>query len=185
MKLSRLLAAPVIAGVMMLAQAVGVGPAHAGAYDLACHYDHITFNACLNFQYVPEDVNQVDVHVGLDASMPQGYAQEIVSHGAGFRASLWGDDNGRGRFLADLTLAPGSPTAGPGGLAASLYADNLWKGHLDEDQYVDEDEIYAVVSYFDYHQGVHKTFRTGIVRGDFSVVSGGGGPGLPNCLILC
>ena len=185
MKLSRLLAAPVIAGVMMLAQAVGAGPAHADADDLACHYDHITFNACLNFQYVTENVNQMDVHVGLNAFMPQGYAQEIVSHGAGFRASLWGDDNGRGQFLADLTLAPGSPTAGPGGLAAELYADNMYKGHLDEDQYVDEDEIYAVISYFDYHQGVHKTFRTGTVHGDFAVVSGGGGPGLPNCLILC
>jgi hypothetical protein len=185
MKLSRLLAAPVIAGVMMLTQAVGVGPAHADTYDLACHYDHITFNACLNFQQVLENVNQLDVRVGLDASMPQGYAQEIVSHGAGFRASLWGDDNGRGQFLADLTLAPGSPTAGPAGLTAALYADGLYKGYLDEDLYVAEDEIYAVVSYFDYHQGVHKTFRTGIVHGDFSLVIGGGGPGLPNCLILC
>jgi hypothetical protein len=181
MRISRLLAAPVVAGVLMLAQAVGASPAHAGVYDLACNYDHITFNACLNFRYVPEDVNQVHVRVSLDAFMPQRYAEEIVSHGAGFRASLWGDDDGHGRFLVDLTLGPGSPTAGPGGLTATLYADNLWKEYLDEDQYSAEDEVYAVVSYFDYHNGSTRTFRSGIVHGDFSRLVGGG----PVCLMRC
>src|SRR5262245_32249686 len=47
--------------------------------DLACNFDFITFNACLNF--TEPVVNSMDVHVGLDAKMPQRYADEIVQIG--------------------------------------------------------------------------------------------------------
>jgi hypothetical protein len=179
MKPARLLAAPVVAGVMVLAQAVGISPASADVNDMACNYDHITFNACLDFRSTA-DVNTLIGHVGLDSYMSEGYAQEIVSHGAAFRASLWGDDGGNDRWLADLAVVPGWPASGPDGLGADLSAA-LYRGDLNEDT-DSEDEIYAKVSYFDYHTGRTKIFRTGTVHGDFAPIFGGGGPG---CLVLC
>ena len=182
MRIPRLFAAAVAAGVLVLVQAVSVSPAHAGVYDMSCKYDHATFNACLSFHYVPDLVNNLDVQAGLDALMSQQYAQEIVSHGADVRASLWGDDDGRGQFLVDLLVTPGWPVAGPGGFSVALYEDDLWKVYLNEDA-VGDDEIYAVISYFDYHQPARrKSFRTGIVRGDFAPIIG---DGTPQCVALC
>ncbi|WP_433293699.1 hypothetical protein ACQP2F_31270 [Actinoplanes sp. CA-030573] len=179
MRLSRLVAAPLAAGILMLAQLAGVGPARAAATDMACNYDHISFNACLDFTHT--GLNEWRAHAGLDAAMPQRYAQEIIDYGAGFRASLFGDDHGTGQFLADLTLMPGWPAAGPTGLGAE-FAATLSSTTLDED-YNDEDEIYAVVSFFDYHRGVTVAFRTGTVHGEFAPVSEGGGGG--GCLVAC
>ena len=178
MKLSRLLAIPAVAGAMVLAQTVGISPAHAGFDDLACNYDYVHFNACLNFQDAGE-TNQVTAHVGLDAFMPEWYAQAIVAHGAQVRAWLWGDDGGNDHFIAELTVMPGWPAAGPSGLGAELSAANLYRGDLDEDPY-DEDEIYAVVSYFDPSQG-QVTYRTGTVHGEFAPMGGGG----DGCLVAC
>jgi len=182
MKLSRLLAAPAVAGAMLLAQAAGISPAQASTGDLACNYDFVTFNACLHFTNT--GLNQWRAHVGLDQVMSQQYAQEIVNHGAAFRATLWGDDGGGKRqFLANMTVAPGWPAAGPDGLGAELIAD-LPASTLNEDTAGgDEDEIYAIVSYFDFHNGGTISHPTGTVHGQFAPVSEGGGGG--GCLVVC
>src|SRR5215831_1703787 len=106
MRLARLLAIPAIAGAMVLALTVTGSPAYADVYDMACNYDYVTFNACLSF-HATDDVNTLNARVGLDAFMPERYAQEIVAYGAGFRATLWSDDNGHGTFIADLAITPG------------------------------------------------------------------------------
>src|SRR4051812_2148191 len=130
MRLPRLLAAASIAAGTVVA--MSAGPAYADDGP-ACQYDYITYNACVRFL----DTANVDVeHVvaGLDSYMPQGYAQEIVSNGGAFKASLWGDDGGNGHdtFIADLWVDPGSPLTGPDGLGADLSAD-VWRGYLNED----------------------------------------------------
>ncbi|SRR6266581_4438153 len=175
MRLSHLLAA--IAGAVLLAQAAAIGPARADVGDLACNYDYVTFNACLNFQDLGEP-DALNAHVGLDAFMPERYAQEIVSYGAGFRASLWSTANGRDQFIADLDVMPGWPAAGADGLGAELSA-SVARGQLNVNASGD-DAVYAIVSYFDYHTGSVKVFRTGTVHGDLGPTGGGEG-----CLQVC
>jgi hypothetical protein len=182
MRLSRLLAAPAAAGILMLAQIVGIGPAQAATTDLACNYDFTTFNACLNFDHT--GVNEWRAHVGLDAVMSQRYAQEIIDNGAGFHAALFGDDgDGQRHFLANLSIMPGWPAAGPDGLGAELSA-TVSSTTLDEDPN-DEDEIYAIVSYFDFHPGMGRVVEhyTGTVHGEFAPVTEGGGGG--GCFVVC
>jgi len=162
---------------VLLAQAAAISPARADVYDLACNYDHVTFNACLNFQNLGEP-GAVNAHVGLDSFMPERYAQEIVSYGAGFRASLWGVGNGHDQFIADLTVMPGWPAAGADGLGAELSASVAWD-QLNVNA-GGEDAIYAIVSYFDYHTGSVRVFRTGTVHGEFAPSGGGEG-----CLLAC
>ena len=179
MRLSRLLAAAAITGGLVLGQTVGIGPAHANTTDLACKYDHISYNACLDFR-ATNDVNWLTAHVGLDSFLPEGYAQEIVAGGAAVRASLWGDDGSSQQFIADLTVMPGWPAAGPDGFGVEL-SEVLSRGQLNEDRDGD-DELYAVVSYFDFHgSGTRHVFQTGTVHGDFSPLGGGG----PGCLVAC
>jgi len=179
MRLSRVLAAPAAAGIMVLAQAVGIGPAQAATTDLACNYDFSTFDACLNI--TPVGLNQWNVHVGLDAVMSQRNAQEIIDNGAVFRATLYGDDGGgRRQFLTSLTLMPGWPAAGPEGLGAELSA-NVPGSILDEDKN-DEDEIFAEISYFDFHKDKVVKYVTGTVHGEFAEVTEGGGGG---CFVVC
>lgn len=179
MQLPRLLVAAAITGVLVMGQAMDIGPAYANTTDLACKYDYISYNACLDFR-VTNDVNWLTAHVGLDSFLPEGYAQEIVAHGAAVRASLWGDDGSRQQFIADLTVTPGWPAAGPDGLGVEL-SEVVSRGQLNED-IDDEDEVYAVVSYFDFHgDGTRHVFHTGTVHGDFSPLGGGG----PGCLVAC
>jgi hypothetical protein len=175
----RLFAVPAIAGAMLLALVVAPSPAYADINDLACNYDYVTFNACLSFS-TTDYGNTFTARVGLDALMPERYAQEIVSYGAGFRATLWGDDNGHGTYIADLTLTPGWPYALPDRLSGELTA-SLARDQLNEDPDYDEDEIYAIVSYFDYHTGSTKVFRTGILHAYFDPVGSDGG----GCFITC
>jgi len=177
MKLPRLLAATAFAGVLVLGQLVGVSPANAYVDTPACNYDHINFNACLRF-YFGSDPNELIATAGLDAYMSPGYAQDIVRSGASVRAQLWGDDGGNGRdqYLGDLTVSPGWPAVIPNGLGMELSA-TTWRSDLNED--VGEDEIYALVTYSDSHNGRNITYRTGTVRGYFDPV--GGGP--PQCLL--
>jgi hypothetical protein len=179
MRLSRLLAVPAAVGIMVLAQIVGIGPARAATTDLACNYDFTTFNACLDFTHT--GLNEWRAHVGQDAFMSQRYAQEIVDNGAGFHATLFGDDNdGQRHFLANLAIMPGWPAAGPDGLGAELSA-NLSSTTLNEDGN-GEDEIYAIITYFDYHRGVPVEHTTGTVHGEFAPVTEGGGGG---CIVVC
>src|SRR3954453_453668 len=111
MRLSRILVAPAAAAVLMLAQLAGGSPARASTDDLACQYDYISYNACLHFTNT--GLNQWQAHVGLDAFMSTTHAQEIIRQGAALHGSLWGyDRNGTLRHLADLTVAPGWPSAG-------------------------------------------------------------------------
>lgn len=182
MRRSRLLAAAAAAGVLVLAQVAGAGPARADTFDLACNYDYVRFNACLHFANVGE-VDRLDAHVALDRHFPQRYAQEIVDYGADFRAQLWAEDGGQARFLTELTIVPGWPAAGPDGLGAELVAASLQRGNfLDEDPgQPDQDELFARVSYFNFHTDQTEEFRTGTVRGDFSPLTGGGW----QCFILC
>src|SRR6266496_2884544 len=145
MRLSHLLAA--IAGAVLLAQAAAIGPARADVGDLACNYDYVTFNACLNFQDLGEP-DALNAHVGLDA------------------------------FIADLDVMPGWPAAGADGLGAELSA-SVARGQLNVNASGD-DAVYAIVSYFDYHTGSVKVFRTGTVHGDLGPTGGGEG-----CLQVC
>ncbi len=178
MRLLRVLA--VFVGAIMSAQVVSMGPANAAITDLACRYDHVTFNACLDF----EDVGQpgrLDAHVGLDVFMSQEYAQDLISHGADFRASLWADDT-TDQFLADLSIAPGWPAAGAGRLGVEFVGVGVERDVLNEDE-GEQDEVYAKISYFDYHRGKRMTFTAGVVRGEFAYLHPGGGH--PQCLALC
>jgi hypothetical protein len=181
MRLKRLFAAAAIVGGLVVAQATAVTPAFADINDLACHYDYVTFNACLNFANT-DDINVLTASAGLDSFMNQTYAQEIIDHGGVFRASLWSDDNGTGHYISDLSLSPGWPQAQSDRLSVRLSATVSRGGALDED-FEDVDEIYAQISYFDYHFGTTKIFRTGIVHGDFMYLTGS--EGLPGCFILC
>src|SRR4029450_12820248 len=104
----RLFFAAAVTGALVMGQAMGIGPAYANTTDLACNYDHFTYNACLDFR-ATGNVNWLTAHVGLDSVLPEVTAQEIVAHGAAVRASLWGDDGSRQQFIADLTLMPGWP----------------------------------------------------------------------------
>lgn len=165
MRLARLFAAAVLVGAMLVLPQAAV-PASAATGDLACNFDYITFNACLNFTEPELDV--WDAHVGLDAKMPQRYAQEIVSYGGlNTQAQLWSTD---GRHIADLTVLSGFPTAGPTGLGVRLFVTGLSSSSVNLNPNPGAQEsFYAVVSYFDFHsQGSWKTFRTGTVTGDFS-----------------
>lgn len=169
MRLPRFVAATAMAGALVLTQAAA--QAAAGVADLACNFDFVTFNACLNFD--EPEVNVMTANVGLDAKMPQRYAQEIVSEGGlNTQAQLW-FTNGNGnqtRFIADMAVRPGSPSAGPTGLGVSLVATGLSRATLNINPSAGAQEsFFVVVSYFDPHsQGTWKSFRTGTVTGDFS-----------------
>ena len=144
-------------------------PAPAAATDMACNYDNATFNACLKFD--PAGSSWWNAHVGIDVYMPQQYAQEIIACGAGFRASVWGDDGAAGmsssdQYISSLGLKGGWPAAGPDGLGAEFGA-SIYGYYLDEDRGGDTDELYARVSYRDCHNGLTRTFVTGTVRGNF------------------
>jgi hypothetical protein len=185
MRLSRLLAATAsAAAAMMLTLAVGATPAKAAITDPHCKFDRNRHNACLRM--LPTGVlNELTPHVGIDRFYPQRYAQEIVDFGADFRAQLYGEDGDRDTFLLDLTIMPGWPAAGPGGLGAELHAPNVHVSVLNED-INDQDELYAVVSFFDYHIGQREEFTTGILRGEFTpivIVDDGGGGG--GCVRAC
>jgi hypothetical protein len=177
----RLLAAPLIAGAMVLAQAVGASPASAAANDLACNYDYVTFNACLHFE-LPDDY-YVIAHVGLDRIMGQGYAEEILGNTV-LTATLWVKVNGQDRFVTYLNLDPGWPAAGTAGFGAE------WSGFATRsslDVNTGAEDVFAKVSYFDPHDGSTWQRTTGIVRGDFFRFSGGGGGGGGGggCVIVC
>jgi hypothetical protein len=165
MRLSRLIAGVALAvGAMVLPQATV--PASAAVTDLACNFDLINFNACLNF--TEPTPNVLDAHVGLDAKMPQRYAQEIVAFGGlNTQAQLFSTT---GRFIVDLPVVSGSPTAGPTGLSARFLATGLLRSDLNINPGAGAQESFFVqVSYFDFHgQGVWKTFRTGTVTADFA-----------------
>ncbi|MFL6124900.1 hypothetical protein [Actinophytocola sp.] len=165
MRLSRLIVGTALAvAALVLPQAVV--PASAAVTDLACNFDRITFNACLNF--TEPTLNVLDAHVGLDAKMPQRYAQEIVDIGGlNTQAQLFATP---GRFIADMAVVSGSPSAGPTGLSVRLITTGLSRGDLNINTGAGAQESFFVeVSYFDPHgQGAWKTFRTGTVTGDFA-----------------
>ncbi|MEV4320365.1 hypothetical protein [Actinocrispum sp. NPDC049592] len=169
MKLPRLLAALAIAGALVLPQAAA--PASAAVTDMACNFDFVTFNACLNFD--EPQVNVMNAHVGLDAKMPQRYAQEIVDIGGlNAQAQLW-FTNGNGeqtRFIASMAVRPGFPRADPVGFELGLDANDLSRASLNINTARGAQEsFFVVVSYFDPNsQGSWKSFRTGTVTGDFA-----------------
>jgi hypothetical protein len=190
MRLSRLLAAAASsAAAIVLTLAVGAAPAKAAITDPHCNFDFITFNACLRI--LPTGVlNEFTPHVGLDALMSQQSAQEIINRGANPRAWLYGEDGDTDTLLLQLTLVPGWPAAGPTGLGAELHAPNVHTSVLNEDRGSnDQDELYAVVTYWDGVLHEHKTFTTGLLRGEFTPIviidDGGGGGGGGGCVRTC
>jgi hypothetical protein len=169
MRLPRLLAALAITGALVLPQAAV--PASAAVTDLACNFDFVTFNACLNFD--EPQINVMNAHVGLDAKMPQRYAQEIVAIGGlNAQAQLWftNGNNNQTRFIADMPVRPGYPRADPVGFELGLDANGLSRATLNINTGPGAQEsFFAVISYFDPHsQGTWKSFRTGTVTGDFA-----------------
>jgi hypothetical protein len=180
MKLSRLPLVPAVAGALILS----FGAASAQAAPLPqqrCANDGgISFNACLTVTST-STLNEYEVTAGQDAIMSPRYAQEIIDHGGQFRATLWGDDGSRRTWLADLELKPGWPAAGPDGLGVELVR-RLPVTVLNEDPGSgDEDELYAEITYFDYHVGLNVTHRTGTVRHSFVAGSDGG----DSCVVVC
>jgi hypothetical protein len=177
MRLSRLFAAVVAAGSLVLTQAAG--PASAAVSDLACNYDFHTFNACLYFS-APE-LNSLDAHVGLDALWPEQYAREIVALGTGAHASLWWENGSNDRHIADLTLVPGSPQAGSDRVGFDLVATGLSRWDLDLRRGANQEEsFYAKVTYVDSHNGHTYEYFTGTVTGDFTPFDDG-----PPCPTAC
>lgn len=170
--MKRRLAAFAAAGVLAV-QIAGAGPASADTFDLACNYDDIS-NACLNFQNVGE-VDRLNAHVGLDWHMPQQDAQDIVDRGGDFQAQLFADDHGRRTLLADLSVMPGWPSAGPDGLGVEFLVTSLQRANfLDEDPgQPDQDELVARITFWNARESKLEVFTTGIVHGDFSPLTGG------------
>lgn len=169
-----------IFAAVVATQLVSVVPARAAVDDLACSYDHVSYNACLDFEDVGEP-GKLDAHVGLDSFMSEYAARDLIAHGGDFRASLWADDD-HDQFIADLTLEPGWPTAGAGGLGVAFDGAGLSRSVLNEDA-DGEDEIYAKISYFDHRRGKRVLFSTGVVRAEFTYRHPGGGH--PVCLSFC
>jgi hypothetical protein len=175
-----LAAAAALAGAATLTLAAGT--ASAGTYDLACNYDHFSFNACLNFD--EPVLNSMTVNVGLDEVMPESRAREIIAAGAHFAAQLYWIHGGQSTFITDLTIAPGWPAAGPNGLGAEMVAD-IPKAALDRNPRAGEVEsFYAVIEFYDFHgAGQWVSHPTGTVTGDFQPQPDGGPGG--SCLVAC
>lgn len=187
MRLPSLIAGVVTAGAMVVlpqaAASSAAGPTPEAVTDLACNFDYINFNACLNFN--EPLLNSLDAHVGLNVNMPQRYAQDIVAFGGpNAQAQLYWTNGTQSRHVADLTVLPNSPVSFAGGLGASLVARGLSRADLNINPTAGATEsFYAVVSYFDFHgQGSWKSFRTGTVTGEFAPRDNGGGGG---CATAC
>jgi hypothetical protein len=178
MRLRRLLAVPAFAAAMVVAQAAGISPAHASVTDMACNYDFVTFNACLSFQAADQE-NYLTAHAGLDAFMSQVDAQQDAATPP--RAWLYGRVGNTNRFIGELTLVPGWPAAGPGGLGAE-WSGTFYRGNLNVTS--GDDQLFAVVAYYSQRDGVWVQHNTGVVHGEFAPTSGGGGGG-GGCVIVC
>ncbi len=134
--------------------------APASAAAMACNYDGFSFNACLTIDYAGN--GRWNVNVGFDRYMPQSYANEILAcpGGGSVFAVLWGDDGGHPEDdnLGSIPLIAGYPNTGsnPAGLFAGFSRASM---NLNEDS--GTDEVYAEVTYFDCHNGIWYTYRTG------------------------
>ena len=171
MRLLRLLAAPVAAGVMFLAQAINAGPASAAISDPHCHFDFVTFNACLRF-WPGSEVNTLAPNVGLDSYMSESHARDvaadILAGNAPAFAQLIGDDGpGHEQILAELPLKSGWPAAGPDGLGIE-WSTLVQRAVLDEDK-DGQDEVFARLGYWDFQFG-WKIFTTGTVQAEFAPI---------------
>jgi hypothetical protein len=155
----RLAAFAIVAGSLLVAAP------HASASEQACRYDSRTFNACLSFDSLGSGF--YDAHVGLDVTMPEQYAREIIACGGRFQATLWGDDGGFGQDdrLRDLSVAPGWPVAGPNGLGVEFIARDIPRIDLDEDS--GTDEVAARISYLDCHTQSWRQYATGTIVRSF------------------
>jgi hypothetical protein len=184
MKLPRFFAVAAAAGAMVLAQAVGISPAHAAVGDLACNYDYVNFNACLNFQGTGQ-LNYLTAHVGLDVFMSQVDAQADITTPP--RALLWAHvPNHSDRFIGELSLLPGWPAAGTSGFGAE-WSGTFYQGDLNANT-SGEDQLYVVTLYYDQaHSHSWVSHNTGTVHGEFVPIvdnePGGGGGG--GCLRSC
>src|SRR4051794_37346886 len=78
-----------IVGASLIASAPRASAAFSG---MTCNYDGRTVNACLTM--TPLGYGSYDANVGVDVNLPQQYARDIITCGADFSASLWGDDGG-------------------------------------------------------------------------------------------
>ena len=179
----RLLAAPAIAGALVLAQAVGISPASASVTDLACNYTVGSFNACLNFTPAQDNTDDLIAHVGLDL-----YTQFGSQYGA-FQAALYADVNGPDLFIGYLNLSPGWPAADSQGVGVELTRGFGRAYNLNVNLGGDE-SFYAVIFYDDPF-GNRLSKRTGTVHGEFAPSTGGndggggGGGGGGGCFADC
>lgn len=154
-----------LAALAMSAGLLTVTAVPASAVAQACHYDGMSFNACLTIEYAGN--GRWDVRVGFDRYLPKYYADGVLAcpGGGAFFSVLWGDDGGhpddddQGSIPLD-----GPPTSGsnPTGLFADFFRSGM---NLDEDN--GPDEIFAEVTYFDCQSGDWMTYSTGTLEGKF------------------
>ena len=110
-----------------------------GGSSRACHYDGVTYYACLDqFQYVGD--LWYNGSSFLHVNLPEQYAREIVdcNGGGDFRASLWRSDGRPGMdseddFIRNLVVAPGWPQVNSAGLEVHFYTQNIYYTEFDED----------------------------------------------------
>lgn len=162
MKLSRLLAVPTVVLALLLAPALA-GPAQAAVLGAPYCKNDVSYNGCLRVNGTPV-LNHWKFTAGQDAYMPQWYAQEIISRGGSFSAQLYFENGSNDVYIGELHMDPGWPSAGPAGLGMEL------SGTFDSsvlNRRRGEEEFYARVNYFDFHNGHWFTHETGKVKHDF------------------
>jgi len=160
-RIGQILTAMAIVAGLTVATA-GTALAH-GVGDLACNYIVGRFNACL--QITDVGPGQYKVHVGIDVTMSQHDAQNIIdSPGQEFTFTLKGDDgpSNERQHLASL------PVTWVGAWSGGLSAESdvfVTESMLDEDD--GTDEIIAVIRLYIPVTGTTRTFETGTVTANF------------------
>lgn len=162
--LARMVGAMALVVTTALATA-GAASASGRLNEQICHYEAGRYNICL---YITDDPQSpfshfFMVHVGIDVTMSQADAQNIIDGGGGITARMYGSDSIFDDNLQGVTRT--SMSAWEGGLSAN-FDRSICGGVLDEDP-EGEDEVYALASLYDPRSGRTRTFRSEEVEAFF------------------
>ena len=102
------------------------------------------------------------VHVGLDVTMTQQDAQNVIDGGGTFTSRIWGSDTFVDDNIQGVTLT--SAWAQPNGLSVE-WDRSIWGGYLDEDP-EGVDEVYAKATVYDPRFG-NRNFTSPQIEGFF------------------